>query len=138
MEEDESLADTLVQDHRNDFDITEHYHTRLVGKTRFIDSLQLEGDNEEGSGDSDMGMEDSDSVEEIDIEISSGNVSSVDENEDLSESLSQPIQRRLPSHSHTTKSIKTKSRGSTKSQRTKHERKMEDTYDPSTCCKWPN
>ena len=70
-------TDTLVAN----FDIAgslEHDHTIpswLIGKEEFIDVL---GDNDEGSEDSDM----EDLEEEIDIQISSGNGSSEDEDED--------------------------------------------------------
>jgi hypothetical protein len=127
VEEDESLADTLVSDRHGDFDITGYDHTRLMGKAQFIDAL-AGSDYDEGSGGSDAGMEDL--VEEIDIDVSSGSGSSEDEDEDLS--LSQPVKRRLPSQTKSTKSQSTKSR------RMKHEPNMEDTYDPSTCRKWPN
>lgn len=132
VEEDESLADTLVADRDHDFDTTgfpRRDQTRLVGKAQFIDAL--------AGSDYDEGSEGSEE-EDIDIDISSGSGSSEDEDEDLT--LSQPVKQRLP---HITKSIRSQSCESTatKSRRhrhTKHEPNMEDTYDPSTCRKWPN
>jgi hypothetical protein len=131
VEEDESLADSFGSDSEI-AGFPEHNHARLTGKARFIDAL-AGSDDDEGSGGSDTGMEELE--EDIDIDISSGD-SSDGEDEDLS--LSQPVKkRRLPSHSHIMKPVKTQSqsRGSTKPRRTKHE---PNTYDPTKCCKWPN
>lgn len=108
---------------------------QLIQKQQFIDSL-ADDDIYEGSGGSDSGMDlEEDLEEEIEIEISSGSESSEDEEEDLS--MSQPVKRR--SHSRVTKSIKSRSCGSSKSRRMKREPNMEDAqaYDPSTCRKWP-
>ena len=125
MEEDESLADTLVAG------FPEHNHTipsRLIGKEEFIDAL---GDNDEGSEDSDM----EDLEKEIDIQISSGNGSSDDEDKLEDEDLSK-FSKPAPWQLHTMKPTKTHSHRSTV---TKTRSKREGTpniYDPSTCREW--
>ena len=129
VEEDESQVDTLVADS----DVTgfpEYDRARVVGESRFIDALAGSDNDEGGSGDSDTGMY---SEEEVDIKVSSDS-GSEDEDDGLS-SLSQPVKRRCPSHSH---NMKTQSHGSSKPRHTKHKPNMEDSYDPSTCRKWPN
>ena len=96
-----------------------------MGKAQFIDVLAGSNDDE-GSGE---GSEMEASVEEVDdVEIlsSSGHGSSEDEDDSEGSSLSKP---QSYSCSHTMKSMKTQSRGSTKPH-TKHE---PNTYDPSTC-----
>jgi hypothetical protein len=73
-------------------------------------------------------------VEEVDTEISSSDGSSKDEDLSLAKPVTHP-------HLHTLKSMKTQSHGSTSTKpHTKHEQKpkMENTYDLSTCCEWPN
>jgi hypothetical protein len=141
VEEDELLADTLVSNF--DTSITqagflEHDPTvQHIRKAQFIDALAGSGNlNDEGSEGSDMPVEDS--AEEFDeISDSSGSEAADDEDENLL--LSKPVTQQRHSHSRATKSMKTQSRtsGSTKP-RSKHERNMENTYDPSTCREWPN
>jgi hypothetical protein len=131
-EEDESLADTLVSDFGTT-KLPEHDHTvRLIGKAQFIDALAGSNDDEGSDESSDMEA----SVEEVDVEISSSSGHGSSEDEDESLSLTKPVARRFYSHSHTMKSAKTQSRGSTKPH-TKHEPNREKTYDPSTCREWP-
>ena len=129
MEEDESMADTLVSDGITGF--PEHDHTaRLIGKAQFIDAL-AGGDNGEGS----EGLDMEDYVEEVDIEISSDSGSSSDD-EDKDLSVTQQL------YSRTMKSVKAQSRGpsrrSTKPCMKNEPRNMENTYDPLTCREWPN
>jgi hypothetical protein len=113
MEEDESLADTLV----SDFDITgfpKYGHTaQLIGKAQFINALTGSDDDEvvERSESSDV----EDLVEEVDTEILSGDGSSKDEDLSLSKPATHP-------HLRTMKSMKTQSHESTSTKPcTKHE-----------------